>query len=321
MRQREPAITEEPVMKLSNKNPDIQVPVQDLEGKFLLPTSPANARKLLKDDKAKVQSKKPFSISLNKNIESPNTQRRINMRSTNLHEYFKESKAIYVQNITNPIGNVSLEFREVSGEITSFLVPSTRNPVILTDHVTFDVIKSSAEFRKYLKPTPTSGAKLQLLSEDEYLSYYEKRAKELEVESVQDVIDESQQKVEELMQRPKIITEAEAHAPTDGSSMLAPEVNTRVISTCQQLDPTNSSRLSAGEALDEFKNLELGQLDYEYIISHCYHTVAGGKGNDLVRKWAVQKLGAKAGDSGIIQTSDEPKKRARIKPAASNTAS
>ena len=71
-----------------------------------------------------------------------------------------------------------------------------------------------------------------------------------------------------------------------------------------------------GEALDEFKNLELGQLDYEYIISHCYHTVAGGKGNELVRKWAVQKLGAKAGDSGIIQTSDEPKKRARIKTAS-----
>jgi hypothetical protein len=305
---------EEPVMKPSdNKNPEFQVPVSDQEGKFLLPTSAANARKLLKNADARVQSKNPFSISLNKNVETPNTQRRLNMRSTNLHEFFKESKALYIQNVTNPIGNVSLEFRELSGMVTPVSIPSTRNPVILTDYVTFDVVKASAEFFKYLRPTSTSGAKLQLLTEEEFNSYYEKRAKDLEVGSVEEAIVESQQKVEKLMQKEKIVSEAEARAPQEGmSTLMKPEVSSRVISTCQQLDPTNPSQISAKEALDEFNNLELSSLDYDYIVNH----VVVGKGNDLVRKWAVQKMQATADASGIIQTSDAPKKRTRLKQPA-----
>lgn len=305
--------TEEPVMKPSdNKNPEFNIPVSDYEGKFLMPTSPANARKLLKDDKARVQSKKPFSISLNKNIESPNTQRRLNMRSTNLHEFFREPKTLYIQNVTNPIGNVSLEFREQSGQITPVSIPSTRNPVILTDYVTFEVVKASPEFFKYLRPTVTSGAKLQLLTEEEFNSYYEQRAKDLEAPSVEVVIAESQQKVDKLMQREVIVSESEVKAPKDGSTLMKPEVHTRVISTCQQLDPTNSSTITAKEALDEFNNLELTSLDYDYIVNH----VESGKGNDLVRKWAVQKMQAAASHSGIIQTSDAPKKRTRIKQSA-----
>jgi hypothetical protein len=303
-----------------SKQTEFSIPVQDLEGKFLLPTSPANARKLLKDDKAKVKSKQPFSISLNKNIETLNTQRRNNMRSVNLHNYFIEAKNIYVQNITNPIGNISLEFRDQSGMIIPVKIPSTRNPVILTDLVTFDIVKNSAEFRKYLKPTATSGAKLQLLTEDEFNSYYTKRAKELEVSSVQDVIAESQAKVEKLMQQEFIVTEEEVKLSKEKEyTTLEPEVNTRVISTCQQLDPTNSSKISAREALDEFNTLELGTADYDYIVSHCYDLVEGGTQNKLIRKWAMGKMAALgSGNTGIIETSDKPvtKKRTRIKTEA-----
>jgi hypothetical protein len=298
----------------SNKNPGIRVIVQDSEGKFLLPTSAALARKLLRSDAAKVQSKNPFSISLNKTVESQNTERK--MRSTNLHEFFKEPKSLYVQNVTTPIGNVSLEFRELSGQITPVSIPSTRNPVILTDYVTFDVVKASAEFFKYLRPTATSGAKLQLLTEDEFNSYYAQRAKELAVPSVQDAIAESQQKVDQLMQKPHIVSETEARAPREGNTTLPPEVNPRVISTCQQLDPSNSSKISAGEALEEFKNLELATIDYNYIVTNCFSLVEGGKGNDLVRKWAVNKMQSASAGDDIIQTSDEPKaKRTRLKQA------
>jgi hypothetical protein len=304
-------------MKPSNKNPEFNVLVSDVEGKFLLPTSSANARKLLKNDKANVQSKKPFSISLKKSIDSPDTQRRLNMRTMNLHNFFKESKAIYVQNITNPIGNISLEFRDQSGLIIPVKIPSTRNPIILTDQVTFDVVKQSAEFLKYLKPTATSGAKLQLLEEEEFNAYYENRAKELEATSVQDVITESQAKIDKLMQKEIIVSEEDARGPKEGDrTLLEPEVHTRVIATCQQLDPSNSSKISAREALDEFNTLELSTIDYDYIISHCYDLVEGGKGNNLVRKWAVNKLSALNSNSGIIQTADGPKKRTRIKQSA-----
>lgn len=300
-----------------SKPMEFHVPVQDKEGKFLLPTSPANARKLLKEEKARVQSKNPFSISLNKNVEVPNTQRRLNMRTNNMHEFFREPKALYVQNVTNPIGNVSLEFRDQSGLIIPVKIPSTRNPIILTDHVTFEIVKQSAEFLKYLKPTVTSGAKLQLLTEDEFQAYYEQRAKELEASSIQEVITESQEKVEKLMQKEIIVTEEEARAPKEGSTAMEPEVNTRVIATCQQLDPANSSKISAREALDIFNTLEVTTIDLDYIVSHCYDLVEGGKGNSLVRKWAVTKLSSMSGDNGIIKTSDGPKaKRTRIKQSA-----
>lgn len=297
-----------------SKPTEFQIPVQDKEGKFLLPTSPANARKLLKEEKAVIQSKNPFSISLNKNVEFPNTQRRLNMRISNYHDFFKESKAIYIQNVTDPIGNVSLEFRDNAGLVIPVKIPSTRNPIILTDLVTFDVVKNSADFLKYLKPTATSGAKLQLLSEMEFETYYKNRAKELEVESVQQVIAESQQKVEKLMQQEIIVTEEEARPPRNGdSTLLEPEVNTRVIATCQQLDPANSSKITSREALDVFNTLSLTTVDYDYIVSHCYDLVAGGESNKLVRKWAVNKMSAMRSDSGIIKTAEEPKKRTRMK--------
>lgn len=302
-------------MNSSTNNNKNSVLVLDSGGLMLLPTTPASARMLLQSGGAVVRSKKPFSIQLTKKVNSLNTEKK--MRTVNLHNFFKESKAIYVQNVTNPIGNISLEFRDQSGLIIPVKIPSTRNPIILTDQVTFDVVKQSAEFLKYLKPTATSGAKLQLLEESEFNAYYENRAKELEATSVQEVITESQAKIDKLMQKEIIVSEEEARAPKEGDrTLLEPEVHTRVIATCQQLDPANSSKISAREALDEFNTLELSTIDYDYIISHCYDLVEGGKGNNLVRKWAVNKLSALNNNSGIIQTADGPKKRTRIKQSA-----
>jgi hypothetical protein len=272
----------------SNKNKEVLV--LDGDGKYLLPTTPALARKLLNEGKARVVSKDPFSISLFKNVESPNTSRRYEtMKAINLHEYFNVSKAVYIQNISDPIGVISLTFKKLNGEIIPCPILSSRNPIILTDKVAFEDIKESIEFRTYLRANSYGPAKLQLLTEEEFNGYYDRRAKEIGA-STSELIEETHRKAESIAAREKIVTEKEAFVDprTMDHSILEPEVNTRVISTCQQLDPSNPSKISARDAIDTFNSLNMTQVDYDYILSNCFDRLE--KNNAVIRKWAMGRL-------------------------------
>lgn len=273
-------------MNPSNKMAE-GVIVLDSEGKFLEPTHPANARRLLESGQAKIKTKKPFTIVLNKIISTPDVQRRTTMGKVNIFEYFREPKAVYIQNISSPIGVLSLEFK-TDHEILTYRVPANRNPVILSDFIPFDAIKNSGNFLKFLQSYSSHPARLQLLTEEEFLAFYQDMREVLGASSVEEVIEEVQIKAGEFNTAvaSKMPTEnMNVNAEVKGAVMA--EVNPRVMSLCQQLDPANPSNVGPKEALDILGGLDITAMDCDYVLSHTYDHVK--KENSLIRRWALQR--------------------------------
>lgn len=268
-----------------------KVLVVDSEGTYLVPTSCANARRLLKQHKAKITHKTPFTITLTKKIESPDSKNRRNKMKINLYEYFATPHAVYVQNISNPIGVISLEFRAKTGQAIPFRVPANRNPIRLTDKVPFEVIKDCINFLDFLNPSVYGPAKLQLLTEEEYDIYYESMQKLTEVNAEQ-LAAEAQAKALRVQSSyassEKIVPEA--HTKPNIEYTIEPQVSPKVISTCQLLNPDtneNPTPMGTREALDILNSLSLTMIDYDYIIGHNYDHAK--KENAMIRKWAIQR--------------------------------
>ena len=275
-----------------------RVLVIDENGSYLVPTSSANARRLLKLKQAKIEIIKPFTIRLIKTILNPNIQRRQEKMKINLHEYFADPHAIYVQNISNPIGIISLEFRTKTGQVIPFRVPANRNPIRLTDKVPFDAIKDSINFLDFLNPSAYGPAKLQLLAEEEYDGYYASMQKLTEINAKQ-LAEEAQEKALRVQ---NAYTSNEKIVPEILKPMeytIEPQVSPKVISTCQLLNPDtneNPTPMGAREALDILNSLSLTMIDYDYIIGHTYDHVK--KENGMIRKWAVQRQQTQMQDTG-----------------------
>lgn len=270
-----------------------EVLVLDNDGKYLLPTNPASARKLLREGKARIIYKDPFTIELSKTVDTPNTTRRLNnMLRTNFFEYFKEPRPVYVQNISNPIGVISLEFKLQNGELLSYKIPAKRDPVALTNFIPFDTIKTSGGFLSFLQPTGSGPARVQLLTEEEYWQYYEKKQRDLGEKSAQKVAQEAQLAASSFnsavkTKTPIVSLEEAMPSMEELSKVMEPEVNPKIIATCQQLDPENSNGTSPKEAIDIFNSLDLTSIDCDYIMGHTYDHIK--KENSLVRKWANRR--------------------------------
>ena len=272
-------------MNPSNKMAE-GVIVLDSDGKFLEPTHPANARRLLEHGQAEIKTKEPFTIVLKKIINTPDVRRRTTMGKVNIFEYFREPKNVYIQNISNPIGVLSLEFK-TDHEILTHRVPANRNPVILSDFIPFDAIKNSGNFLKFLQSYSGHPARLQLLTEEEFLAFYQDMRETLGASSVKDVIEEVQSKAGEFNSALSLkFTEKVAIVP-EVKGVVMSEVNPRVMSLCQQLDPTNSSNIGPKEALDILGGLDLTAMDCDYVLSHTYDRVK--KENALIRRWILQR--------------------------------
>ena len=131
-----------------------EVRVQDAAGNQLTPCLPARARILVREHSAVWITNDPPTIRLTSD-RSISMQPQVQTKKTtivNWTEYFREEKDIFVQNIAN--AQISLSFETSPGHIQGFLVPHTRDPFNLTQHIPFEAIKKSADFRRMLNRRP-----------------------------------------------------------------------------------------------------------------------------------------------------------------------
>lgn len=221
------------------------------------------------------------------------------MPITNWTEFFREEHDIYVQNIAN--AQVSIEFEVAPGVVQGFLFSHSRNPLNLTQHIPFQAIRSSVNFRKMLNRRPPV---LQLLTEDEFHAFYERKAKDWQLPDVNAAIDraeeirqgiaqhkttttdEAPKPIHEVVEDGKRLGEKKLVRPVADEIVSSDEViNPRVLHLCNQVGPEvqEKDKMRAGDMLEELERVE-GQLkldDYEYLRSHGYWK--------SVKKWAQGK--------------------------------
>jgi len=293
------------------KRPWQGILVLDSEKRFLEYTKPPLARKYVKEGKAIVISKDPFAIQLlhSKPIDSIRRKRK-EMAVRNFTEYFKEERDVYVQNMAN--AQVSVEFPINNNRTEGFTFPHSRDPVNLTQHIPFDAIKNSMDFRKMLSRRPPA---LQLLSQEEYEAYFAKRAKSRgmvtseggpDIDAAIDQAEERRRRTADRNMREQVTSSAPAPiheviekgtgpggakhfgerervAPTE---IVAEDevINPRVLHLCNQVkaEIEEEQRMPARELLEALEDIpELSLDDLEHIRAHGYYK--------SVKKWAKQR--------------------------------
>jgi hypothetical protein len=191
---------------------------------------------------------------------------------TNFTEYFKQERDVYVQNVSTM--QVSMQFPVGNGQVESLLLPANVDPLNLTQMLPYEVIKRSMDLRKLVNRRP---AVLVLLSEEEYMSYYQEKAEEEGID-LQEAISRAQSYQNDL-QNKKVFT-----------TPLAPERKTieaeTLERTAQPLDPEdvitprivglcNDETIQAREMLAQIKAVAktegLTRADLEYLLSHGKH--------------------------------------------------
>lgn len=292
------------------KRPSYEVLVVDSEKKFLEYTKPALARKYLKEGKAKVFSRNPFAIMLLHS--KPTTSiRRKKMAIRNFTNAFREEKDIYVQNLAN--AQVSCEFPLGEGRVEGFTFPDNRDPINLTQHIPFGAIKSSMDFRKMLSRRPPA---LQLLSQEEYESYFAKRAKsrnlltpegEPDVDAAIDASEEKRRRIADRNmrepvadKRPDPIHEVVERGTGPGGAARFGErqrvahddivgedeiINPKVLHYCNQVkaELADEEKMSAQELLENLQDIpRLSMDDLEHVRAHGFYKT--------VKKWAKNEM-------------------------------
>jgi len=232
------------------------------------------------------------------------------MPITNWTKFFQEEHDIYVQNVAN--AQVSLEFEIAPGVIQGFLFPHSRNPLNLTQHIPFQSVRASVNFRKMLNRRPPV---LQLLTEEEFLKFYERKAPEWGVASPEDAIDRAEEirqgiaghkayttdnepkPIHKVLQDDKHFGGRKVVAPEDADVISSDEIiNPRVLHLCNQVsaEVQESEKMRAGDMLEELEKVEpqLKLDDFEYLRSHSYWKT--------VKKWAQRKASevASASEAG-----------------------
>ena len=283
-----------------------EVQVLDKNGVYLAPTTPANARRLIKSGEARVLSQEPFAISLiSKDVPRPDNSRRIEKMSrtiVNVHDYFSKSRSVYIQNVSNPCGILSLDFKRPNGEIIPYKVPANRDPVCITNFVPFDAIKDSASFMAFLRPSGTSGAKLQLISEDDYTAHYKKKQELFGSDSIEDVIEAAQNSAAEL-NTDIPVNPLDLEPTEDITSKLAATLSPRVVAVCQQLGPNSVDKIKASEAITALESIELSTVDTAYILNEISSFT--DKDSKIVKKWTSarqEEITEDSRDTDIIES-------------------
>jgi len=195
---------------------------------------------------------------------------------TNFTEYFRTERDVYVQNVSNT--QVSLQFETYPGRIEGVLLPKNKKPLNLTQLVPFSAIKGSIDVRKMVNRRPPA---LVLLSEEQYLAYYDnlakKRGTKVDVE-----MDEAAQHQSDLQgkrtftnptQKGRTTIEEEAEErkgePVDPDE----KVTARVVGLCANVgtDVDEKDRMGAKEMLEELQEMDLTTADLEYLLGHGYY--------------------------------------------------
>lgn len=221
------------------------------------------------------------------------------MPITNWTEYFREEHDIYVQNVAN--AQVSIEFEVAPGVAQGFLFTHSRNPMNLTQHIPFRAIRSSVNFRKMLNRRPPV---LQLLTEEEFKAFYERKAHDWKLSDTDAAIDYAEEQRQGIAQKRAVTTdeapkpihevvqdgtrlgERKIVKPNEGEIVSSDEIiNPRVLHLCNQVgaEVQEKDKMKAGDILEELEKVEpqLKLDDYEYLRSHGYWK--------SVKKWAQTK--------------------------------
>ena len=263
---------------------DKNIPVLDHDNRFMSYTSSAKARILLKRSKALVFNKDPFMIKLKGDGENQMVAKRtareqglVGTSIANFTKYFSEEREVYVQNMGST--QISLTFPVGPGDQAHVVIPRTRKPFNLTQHVPFDAIKRGMDFRKIINRRPPV---LRLMDEEEFIDYYNKLATRNKT-SFEDELSQAQDLQDTLMNKPRLGSdrlEREMHDKLEEKieELEKPvEINSRIVGLCAQADKEQGpSRISAGDFIDDLEAMaaDLSVDDWEFIMSKgVYKTV------------------------------------------------
>jgi len=264
-----------------------RIAVLNKDNKFMSYTHPARVRKLLKQQKAEVFSNDPFTIKL-----KGERGKVMKPMITNFTNYFSgEERDVYVQNLSNT--QVSIQFEVGPGRYESVLVPKTRRPLNLTQHIPFEAIKRSTDIRKLVNRRPPA---LQLMTEAEYTKFYEDLATAMKT-SVEEEITKSLELQAQLMDRripvakteeekPKTIDQVEQERLENPEEAAEAQPLPQVVGLCAQVgaDVSQGAKLKAGDMMAELEGMEgeLRPTDFEYLTSMGYYKV--------IKKWASARM-------------------------------
>lgn len=284
-------------MKNDKGDGQINVRVVDDNGLLLPPILPARARKLVKSNEAFFISNHPPAIRLAHRAELLKRWRRIDMKIQSFTDYFKEEKDIFVQNISG--GVISLLFG-AGHDQEYFSLKPTIDPVVLTNHIPFDKIKKSTDFRKMVT---AEEPRMRVLTQEEYDKYYDtkqnvvgKKADQLKREAeverskfqsrTEKISDKAPDPIHTVVSDGQHLGERKIVSPLE----IAPEgeiVNPRILGICQKVSKQipQAEWPAAGALLQELKIVaetnELTIDDYEHIRARV--------GYKTVKKWAQQQ--------------------------------
>src|SRR5271166_6267324 len=195
----------------------------------------------------------------------------------NFTNFFAKERDIYVSNCSNC--QVSVQFDVGPGHTESYLFVNSKDPVNLTQKIPFHAIKGSMDFRRMLNRVP---AALQLLSDEEYETFYSKSAKNQGLVSTEAAIVKAEEKrlaIQShlpLSDAPKPMKVTEVHAEDEGNEVVSEvdEINPRVLNLCLQVNPAldDQTKMSAQNFLSELDGVsDMRQIDWEYVQSHGFY--------------------------------------------------
>jgi len=286
--------------------------VLDAQKKFLEYTTHGKARLLLKGKEARIYSRSPFAIILMRQMSVASMRRKSNMVAPrNFTDYFKEEKDVYVQNIAD--AQVSVDFPLGHGRTEGFLFAHNRDPLNLSQYIPFQAIKDSMDFRKMLSRRPPA---LQLLSKEEYESYFKKKASTMglhtqegkpDVDAAIDASEERRRRTADKNLRetvtdkdPEPIHEVVEKGSGPGGMPMFGErqrvaakemvseddvINPRILHLCNQVkaEIPEEERMPAKDLLDALQDVTNLKIDdYEHVRSHGFYK--------SVKKWAKQEM-------------------------------
>jgi hypothetical protein len=266
------------------------IPVLDQDNKFLSKTSPAKARILIKKGRALVFNKDPFMIKMLGDGEMKMQAKRtaaglMGTSITNFTKYFAEEREVYVQNMGST--QISLSFPDGMGDHAYVIIPRTRKPFNLTQHVPFEAIKRGMDFRKIINRKPPL---LRLIEEEEFIEYYEKLSDRNNT-SFETELGKAQDLQNVLMNKPVLSSdrmqrEMEEKLEEKMEELEKPvEMHPQVIGLCAQADKSQGAqRINAGDFIEELESLELDLTvdDYEFVATRGVYK--------LVKNFAAKKL-------------------------------
>jgi len=303
--------------KHDNSVPDVTV--VDSSRRFLGYTRRGKARILVNSGKAKwlqldppvleYRGKPPGQITYRRSDEMETAAQK---SITNWTEFFKTPRDIFVQNVSNC--QVSIEFETTPGNKTGFLFPQGQDPVNLTQFIPFDAIKASIDFRKMLNRRPPA---LSLMTEEEFMGYYTKKAEELK-KPVEKVIDESAERLQRLHNKQEYtadkapepihrVVEDDPHfggkkrVASTGDVVTTEEViHPRVLHLCQQVNTEipDPDKMRAHVMLGELQSVErdLRVDDWEYVRSHGYWKTVKNYARDKISQMANAQSGSEGAE-------------------------